>query len=659
MFQKKNNLLFVAKKLSLYTLLISSYALGHSFGKPETDNWYAFSGMFKPEMFYGKNINMLNNCNKEDRSLYYFRHTLDLKLDTFYGKETYGHNILFSRFGLRNRSIWGDPRSIGKTGPAEIKTSGTTFGKHNHYIPRLIFWMREAWLEMDLNEILNLHTLCKHNLTLGAFSFKLGRGIALGDAYSVGPEVLGFYTEAAVDQYAFGSKLHGKLIEDRLSYDLYVALLDSKTASLSDTAARILGQEYGHRKNPERGCGKLNYVVAGRLNWHALHNDTCSLFLEPYWLYYDQPEQKVEFFGDARSKLGTLGIAGDIEIGQFVGGFDCALNLGEQSVKGWDRNQIKLTNVNGALNEVNDQVKYQNKNNPNDPRNGKDYPYVPGSAGQKIIENSPQNEQENGVEIGTATFDGNEITLVNSQTRFRDPYKNKFNGWMFVMDAGWWNKAKDLQVATTFGWASGDNNPNEIHKDGTYSGFIGLQEIYSGKLVKSAFILGGSGKVKRPLALPLTQPTGSRFARAVSRFTNLGFTGAGINWKPNRLCGKLKFNPTTLFYWQDMAVPAYDWRSGQEKSSKASRFLGTEFNLFMDYYLKPPLRFFAVGAVFIPGTHFKDILGKPITSAQSKIIAARVKQWDNPDRTGFQDESIPNIGDDSAFTFNIGLEYKF
>ena len=42
--------------------------------------------------------------------------------------------------------------------------------------------------------------------TFGAFPFELGRGIALGTAYAVDASDLGFYSENAIDQYAFGGK---------------------------------------------------------------------------------------------------------------------------------------------------------------------------------------------------------------------------------------------------------------------------------------------------------------------------------------------------------------------------------------------------------------------------------------------------------------------
>jgi hypothetical protein len=64
------------------------------------------------------------------------------------------------------------------------------------------------------------------------------------------------------------------------------------------------------------------------------------------------------------------------------------------------------------------------------------------------------------------------------------------------------------------------------------------------------------------------------------------------------------------------------------------------------------LKLYFVVSVFIPGGHFDDIQGKPISAAQ-------VRALDKFDRTGYDDERVPNISNNTAATFNVGLEYVF
>jgi len=392
--------------------------------------------------------------------------------------------------------------------------------------------------------------------------------------------------------------------------------------------------------------------------WPVNNPGICSLYFEPYWLFVDQPEQKIEFLGDASAILGTLGMSADFGGKHFECGFDTSMNFGHQNVKNWDKNSTRFTNFDGINRIANSKVTYNNPQDTTDPLNGKDFPFVAGSTSQTMIEQSPQSENQNGKVIGTTTFNGNTVELINKSDRFKKGYENKLRGWMFVTDGSWWNNQHDLQLAVTFGFASGDNNPNLIDEDGIYSGFIGFQELYSGRRVKSAYVLGSS-RLRRPLSFPLSFPRKGKFASAVGRFTNLIFTGGSIYWRPNSYEGKLKFHPNMIFYWDDLRTRAYDLEAGAESNSFSSRFLGTEFSLFVDYYLKPPLRLFFVAGIFVPGAHFTDIQGKPINANQSKIIEELLRRRDKEDRTGYSEELIPNISDDTGLILNFGIEYKF
>ena len=528
---------------------------------------------------------------------------------------------------------------------------------HEHAIPLHVIWIRELWMQMDIGDVLHLALPTRQTFTLGAFKFELGRGISLGSAYSVGHQLLGFYTEDIIDQYAFGGKLSGFIIDPVLTYDLYTALLNNKCSSLGDTAEHVYGQEYGRLNFPERGFGKVKFLVAGRVIWSPLDEKVCGkLNIEPYWLYYNEPEQRVEFLGDAKTVLGTIGLASEY-IGQRVeGGFDWAVNIGFQDVKGWDRNTITINDIDGSLIEINSHVIYKKRENA-PKKDDKKMPYIAGKI-QNSINNTTRSEANNGKLIGEVQlpFYGSNTTetvfMYNAKNRFRDPYVNKFDGWMFVADGALKTPDDTFQFAGTVGFASGDENPNRGNKDGVYSGFVGIQEIYWGKRVKSAFLLGGAGKLKRPLSLPVSKTQG-RYASTVSSFTNIRFVGWAINkkktWQDER---KLTFNPNILFYWQDEPSPCFDIDTKRDVKGRAEQFLGTELNVFLDYWAMKNFKMYFVASVFIPGGHFDDIQGKPISAAQ-------VKALDKLDRTGFNKEFVPNISNDTAATFNLGFEYVF
>ncbi len=680
MSSPRSRYLFIV--FSVVSLFVASSI--HAVLSGYNEDWdleYILSGGFKPETFYGENITLINDNNCEDR-VWFARHTLDMNIDVLYGKETYGHSAAEFMFTLRNRSVWGNRKSLGPTTRDEIKFLSAVGQSHRHNLPFHFLWMRELWVRFSLNDLFGFNACGEHTFTIGAFPFELGRGISLGAAFAVGPELLGFYTDSAINQFAFGAKFSGELRKDILSYDLYGAILDNKASSVSDTGARIYGQEFGRIANPIRGFGKVAYLVAGRLVWFPLHNDPeRTLVVEPYMLYGHAPEQKLEFLGDAKADLGTFGLACDYLTDCFEVGFEFAKNIGSQKVKGWDRNVVELQNRNGNPVLVNSQVVIGvDPKDPNAPFDLSLYkvphtsneinggtPTTFGKDAQDIINlREIENENQNGRLIGTvsgfsaalpdtipdAVAPAMEDQLYNTNTRFRNPYKNEFKGYMFVADAAW-IPCKDLKLAVAVGIASGDDNPNFTTRDGDFAGFIGLQEIYSGKRVRSAFLLGGSGRLERPLSAPLSPTAVDPFARTISGFTNLIYTGTGLNWKTCCRDHKITFNPNVIGYWDHFQTPKFDIMAKKDSTTECARsYLGAEINLFLYADITKNINVFFVGAVFLPGGHFSDIKGKPLNKDQ-------LKRLDRLDRTGFNDDLIPNLGDDIAYTLNAGVTFKF
>jgi len=656
------------------------HCLGALF-KPTDDFSFFFSGKYRPETFYAHNYSLLNNNMHEDQS-YFSRHTLDVTIDSFYGLGTYGWNVAQMKTTVRNRAIWGDPASISPVTPAVIDDLGANDFSHNHFIPRNIMWIREFWLSFDVGTAFGLTFNNPQTFIIGAFPFLLGRGIALGEAYAIGNSTLGFYTDFNIDQFAWGASFYGDLVKDVLRYDFYTGIVRNNTASVSKNIEPIFAQEMGKRDNPERGFGSVNFIVAQKFQWSVFKNDYWgNLTLEPYGFFNHDPEQSVEFRADAESKLLTLGFAGEFESARWGFGFDTAMNMGRQRVRSWDRNRVVRQLRDGVDMRVNSHVYVGvDPRNPSSVTNFEPY-QVPssknvvsvatsdissvGKQADRLINTSPQSEFFNGKPIGVVSdfsvdmpFIPNNVSpaltdqLFNANNRYRSGYKNKYKGWMFVADSGIYFCGKDLQLAATAGIASGDDNPNFQTIDGDYAGFIGLQEIYSGKRVRSAFLLGSAGKLQIPLSTPTTDQAPTKFAQMSSGFTNLVFWGAGLHYEPSHMKKRIVFNPNMYMYWQDRATHQFDAVKKIETDQFAHTFLGTELNLFFDYYMFRDLKLFYVSSIFVPGNHFTHIKGKPFNSRHARLLEATTI-------TSRDAKNIPNIGDDVAFTLNIGLEYRF
>lgn len=618
---------------------------------------------FKPETFFARNANLLNNANRAD-FVQFSRSTLDLNFALDYGKACYGYNVADFFMTMRNKSTWGNPESIVRSTLTKIKTLESLDSGHVHFITRQLLWIRELWFNFSVNEALNLPFKSKIFFMLGAFPFELGRGISLGSAYAVNPGILGFFSDNTIDQYAFGYKLNSEFIPNKLSLDLYGAILQNKGDSFAATGEKIYGQRYHQLLNPARGPGHVDFALATRLKWFPKKTECTVISFEPYLLYNNNPEQNIEFFADAASRLGTAGLSGEFVYKDFEMGFDGAKNFGEQLVFGWDRNIIDRENRKGVFTVVNSQVVTQDPTiNPKAPTVVYTLTDPNGRAIQALIDGVAQDVSQNGKFIGEAVDPqtGLPITLFNGLHRFRNAYRNKLLGWMFVGDAAYWFCDRTFRIAAGGGVASGDedpnrdlNNPNDSKVDGDYKGFIGLQEIYTGNdRLQSVFLLGGAGRVPRPLTTPsqasnvlVTLPT------VVSGFTNIVYTGGSLLWCPKFESKPFKLRPNILFYWQQHATKKFDLATKMSSNEYARNFLGAELNTFFDISLLRELKLFVVGSVFIPGGHYTDIKGTPLNKDQQKIL-------DRLDQTGVNNDPIPLLGDDTAYTLNIGLEYRF
>lgn len=628
-----------------------------------------------PEWFAGKNTVLLNNANEEDR-IFFIRHTIDTSFHYGYGKNCFNHEIVQLHMNMRDRGIWGNPESIASTTSNTIKAYEVRFGDHSHALPRHIWWIRELWVDLDINNVLGLSFDNDHFVTIGAFSFKLGRGIALGDAYQVTPDpILGFSVEGAVDQYAFGGKFYGDIIPHVLGYDLYGAIINNKADSFSNTGAKIRGNEFGKKFNPFREFGVVNFILAGKLRYTPPTGEYADVYVEPYWFYNNDPEQRVEFLGDATSKLGTVGIAGEFRVGRVEFGFDTAFNLGRQLVKGIDRNIIVQKNDKGFLSIVNSSVDLVL--NPGTALESKQkLPYrlqVVDQEGatidvQSVVDQAFENASENGrVILENVTLDNVLVTddlnpvparIVNGKDRFRNPYKNEYDGSMFIADASYWLYKRDLKIAGALGFATGDANPNrdlqfpgDSNEDRVFSGFIPFQEFYAGTRVRSVFFLSGAGRIPRLVDFPSEQ-TNSKFASTVQRFTNIVFIGASLWYLPSESEHNLDINPNILCYWQEFQTRRFSSKEAHFGCERTSAYLGLEANVFFNVEPVKDLRFFKKLGIFFPGQHYTDVKGRPISIAQQEFL-------DRKDRTGVVVGREPLLGDDISFATSFGFEYIF
>jgi hypothetical protein len=598
------------------------------------------------ETFYADHLSLLSK-SKYDQLLY-FKDTTDIK---FFANQA---DVLRSRLVIRNVFRAGEPETLGTTSESFVKILDSEEGLHKHYIGKLLFWIREAWFEATLNDIFCLNTKGKHYFKIGVFPFALGRGIALGDAFAVSPGILGFYSNNVIDQYAPGFLFYGDIVPDRLEYDFYFSMLRNYSGTFKEVNQKIYKNEIGRSDTPWRGFGKIDFVFATRFIWLIpdVVGPRTVLRIEPYAFFNNDPEQKVDFEGDAETKLATLGTAFDYEGELFEWGLELGANFGSQKLRGWDKNMPKEANRDGT--QVVEYTKVFVGAPPTPPAPDTRPKALVSDANRVIVDSSPQGAAFNNQEIGNSG-------LYNAEDRFRAARSNTLSGAMFVADASLtWNEK--VKLSSCLQIASGDENPNRNpfndttdNPDTTYSGFIPFQSIYSGKRVLSLFFLG-TGRVARPLTVPPNRVTKERVATVESGFTNLMLLGFGSDIITNAFwCKDTRIRPNVLFGWKAHATKKYDHDVNVLSSIEeaADRYLGVEFNLFAETELYKNLRLFLVTGFFLPGSYFADVKGIPFNAdhlaALKNPVCGEVFGYNSP----------PVLSNHPAYLLNVGLIFNF
>jgi hypothetical protein len=424
-------------------------------------------------------------------------------------------------------------------------------------------------------------------------------------------------------------------------------------------------QWIGRSSTPWRGVNKDDEIIAARLKYTPIKPENNIRYgkieLEPYIFYNIGSDQYIEIEPDSSMKFGSYGLSAEYSKGNFECGAEVALNYGEEKLVAIDRNKIEIKkDTDGYLIE---QYSHFMKQSDGNYINAQvtDATKAAATVGLnhkngEIFAHNGTNYQNKGADETLVTPEVYYNTPL-ADNRLRPAFTNKLDGWMAVVDAAYNFSKYNLKVAAAYAYASGDANPHELEKNKTYHGFVGENEFYSGKRVPSVFLLG-----ERLLKCPTSLTRNSDELISDLGFTDLHMPGFGVTWSPSIKNKKLSVNPNMLFYWKakDSLKLVYtgagtnDWEASKT-GEKASKFMGTELNLVVEFEFLKNLKLYARGAVFMPGGFFKDLTGMPLDDDFfSKLL--KVIDTSNPIA---QNSKNFRLGHDTAYHLNIGLDYKF
>jgi len=615
-------------------------------------------GSAKTEYTRSWNTATLNSAGGIDRAAAY-NANVELGGNVVYGKEKYGKPAF--RVFLRSRLQYQAGRfdKVLVTNPSSVKIINAVLEVPGASLNATVPWYKHAGAELYLNSLFDQEAATDHFMKVGLFEYEVGRGIAYGSGYGTAKDYLGVYS-GSQNFSPFGILLTGEMIKNSLGYEFYFARLEEKSADYKQTSAYTKKHIVANRNDGRAGSGNCNDVFAGTLKNEYSTDRFGDLKSSLFIMYNNAIDQQIERANDSQSKLITVGTGLEYAKGNFEIGVEVARNMGAEYVYNIDRNAVTL--IRGFPGEEHDVVSAYNKVAVSSATDTfYNYSNAPVTNTFKSTVDS-YSGSENGARIGSALSttslgDADDYVLQNAADRYRRAYKNTYTGWMAVADASYNWKPLNLKVSVAAGHASGDANPHTTAKDSEttreyeYNGFVGINENYAGKRVKSILALDA-----RKLQAPLTNESGE-MQYFDNSFTDMTFVGTGLAWRlPKR---DLEMTANALAFWKDQRCYTYVYTLSTDGygNDLARRYYGLELNSTFSWKLLPGLSLNGSAAIFVPGSFYYDVKGMPIGS--NVIDTARVvisaSQLDDSGRA----PAVGRLGTDPQVALNLALQYKF
>ena len=557
-----------------------------------------------------------------DDQINQFRQRLELGVQSSFGKKTHnGQAVVESKVALGSTLFWrtGMTRSFGT---AEGSTD------QDFINPPVHVFVQEGWVALNLAQISPVFETMPASIKAGYFPFVVGRGLSLGDRSYGGVTYLGFPRQGVqtyMPKYAPGLLFHAELPTSNMSLDVYYSPM------VGENVSKAVQQTYRKQSIAD---------LSGAKNAHGRHIGAISLAywfeptkgttvrIEPYVVYYNSQRQTADFPSDSPMHLMTFGGMIDASVGPVKCNLEMATQYGKQDVRPW-------------------------------------------------------------------------INVVdNTLSEFHPGYKVKLGGSMFAFDLAYEVPEYPVVATAALAYFSGGDYPyndtvSQFHageggfttllqsqqatdgkKDRTFKGFIPVRDWGYRGMWCNPLIMFSAGVIPRPVDVDMNKLTSFNDADCAS---NLMFLGLGATWYPLQDRKALKVSSASFFHWEsrpplkwsvsasqpgqdadDMAVknnaPSFGI-AGWKTAERASSFLGTEFNVVVDYKVAQDCEFSVRGGVFFPAQLYADVAGQPnerSASADNTFVYAA---------SGVATQSVvaknPGLGRAMAYGLYTRLGYSF
>jgi hypothetical protein len=674
-----------------------------SFQVPQKDLSLFFGGKLKDDLFIQNRCYTLRSDYNDQQD--FFRHKLELDAAVAQGVERHGKPASQAAVRLSNYVLWQKESQYTPLYIDQITLpeAGDVTVAKNIPVKTLVplLFVEEAWFQIHFDTFVKTLKENPTSLKVGYFSYQLGRGISMGIHKDLGVECLGGAGEGDFTRYPVMPPgiLLRHAFTPQFSVDAYFNLWKETNTSLSDTLKPTRAQRL-EGPQPERGPGRDAWSVSMRGDYTTQSDSVGKLLVQPYVLYTKAPEQTIEIFADASSKLLTVGGMLDWQKNNLTINVEVALQAGSQRVHALDRNQMELSSgADGSIGRSFTHIQAVAKNEPALPANpttastapagdntGSMFPnnlFEPNNNPLQLVNNETNrtlDKQGDFLRISNGGFlaiqPGSGARLFNGNIfgnkRFRPAYRLDNRGLMVMADAIYALEEFPIKLAAAGGYISGDSYPYNDETTRISNSFIPQRSRYQGYGVKS-FLFFDRMIIPRPLNISHRTLYAQNHLKDLS---NLQFLGIGATWFPFKKeskghCGidiMVLGETASIKQWDKNGThpdPAIETQlvrlrnsltpgaadknptlfSGWESTKRASKFLGVEVDTRFHYQLLEHCDATARVSVFVPGQLYKDLDGQPNSLTR------------RTDKEGFL--RYDSLGSSTALACTIGLNYRF
>jgi hypothetical protein len=515
-----------------------------------------------------------------DDQLSGFRNKLCIDLMANYGKKKYGRSAADAFARLTNYGFWYD------------ESHYTPFSNDTKAI-NMLTYMEELWVNLHFGTFFdaydNWFSYKNHpvSVKMGYFPYMLGRGISFGD-FPIHVPYLGWdslkYDDARFNHP--GVLIHG-YINKNISYDLYYSKQSENSILLSKTWETINENRTDGRRK-WRGIAKDRDLWAAKMDF--MHQKSWGdLHLQPYMMYVDASELKIEVQGDSAARLGTVGLMCEFKRGRFSMNAEVAGQFGHQNVHAIDRNVQETIKNDAGLETVVHSHIFSANTESFAVAYGENKAPLAGTISDAVTVNAVAyrggfdtttnqwipSVTKNGDLLGSlATVEFNSAgspvahayifnSNVTGNARFRDGYRIDYRGFMGVVDMKYEFEDVPVSIAAAGAYISGDRYPYNEEKDKRYRGFIPYGDYnYVGKYVYSQVLLE-----ERKLPRPVDISYHFQYAfNNIEDMSNLAYLGSGVEFKPLKDKNKLMLRSNILWFWE--AIDLKVWHNEEKMPYK-------------------------------------------------------------------------------------------